>query len=150
MSNVSLVYQGLIQKVSGLFPDKTRIPNPYNLQDNIDKLLCDGFGIKVGPESGSEYAEFNSFTVSRTFSVVLTREMVATSSDSDVPDDISLKLLEDIYEARKMIFGPEKMGLSSILNVSIGSSDGVNEVKSGQRKFLSTEFSFSIDINENF
>jgi hypothetical protein len=76
--------------------------------------------------------------------------MVATSSDSDVPDDISLKLLEDIYEARKMIFGPEKMGLSSILNVSIGSSDGVNEVKSGQRKFLSTEFSFSIDINENF
>lgn len=150
MSNVTNVYNGLLEKLAEKFPAKSRIPNPYNLPDNIDNFLIDGFGVKVGPEGQSEFVEFNSFCVNREFTIVFTREMVATSSNTDVPDDISLKLLEDIYEARKMITAPDKMGISSIQKADNGSASGVTEVKAESRKYLSMEVSFNIDINESF
>lgn len=150
MSNVSLVYDGLLTKLNALFPAKSRIPNPYSLEQNIDNFLVDGFGLKVGPESPSEFVEYNSFTLARQFSVVLTSEMVSTASDTDVQDDISTNLLEDVYIARKMIFAPDRMGLAAVQKADIGSSSEITAVKVGQRKFLSIEFSFSIDINESF
>lgn len=150
MSNVSLVYSGVLDKLAALYPLKARIPNPYNLENNNDNFLIDGFGLKVGDQSPSEFVEYNSFTVARVFTVVLTSEMIATPSNTDVQDDIGKILLEDVYKATRLMFAPDRMDLSSIQNVEMGSSGGIVEVKAGERKFLSIEVSFTIDINEVF
>jgi hypothetical protein len=147
MSNITNIYTNVLTKLAALHPLKARIPNPYSLPDNNDNFLISGYGLKVGGSTPIGF-ENDSFVNQRIFSVVYTYEATATNSDTDVPDDISLKLLEDVYEAQRMFFAEDKMGIPEILSVDLGSCSEIAPIGTG-RKFLSIEVSFTIAIREN-
>lgn len=147
MSNITTIYQGIIAACVAQWTTKTRIPNPYSLPDNADNFLRDSWGIKVGPSSPVPFENL-SFMTKREITMVFTREMVATDSDTDVPDDIGTRLLEDVYEAQNMFYGVDKMGISQIQNVELGSTSAIAQVRSGKNKFLAIEATFTLDILE--
>lgn len=150
MSKITEVYKGIVAQLTTLFPNKTRIPYAYSLKDNIDRFLVNGWGIKVEGSGSSTFVEYCSFAMDRTFSIVISREYIATDSDTKIQDDVSLFLLEDTAAVQKLFVGPEKMGIDEILIVDISGDDGVTEVLVGKRKFLSMELRFQIGINESF
>lgn len=147
MSKVTKAYEGIICQLQKLYPNKSKIPNPYSLPDNIDKFLIDGFGIKIDNGDPVE-SEFCVFSIGQQVSIVLTRELVATDSDTKVHDDINLKLLEDVYKLRKMMSSPDRLDVSSISIVNLGGNSGVTEVIAGKRKYLSIEVAFILEIEE--
>lgn len=150
MSNVTVIYDQIISKLGTLFPTRTRIPNPYSLVDNNDRLLKFGYGLKVGSASFSEF-EFCSRVSQRTFSVVFTYEMYRTDSDFFQFDDVSKKLLEDVNTIQGLFFNYNELDIEqNILKVDI---DSVSEVEmvlgSGNTKYLSMEASFLFQIKED-
>lgn len=149
MSKITPVYRGVMEKLAEIFPQKSLIPDPYDLKNNVDNLLTEGYGLKVGGDNPVT-TDWCSFSNARTFTVVFTREMVATASNPDIPNDTSLLLLEDIYESRHLMNSPDRLGITQIDNVELGGSTPVTEVFVGKRKFLSMECDFNITISENY
>lgn len=147
---VVTVYDKILSELSDLFPEKTRIPYPYTLEDNSNQFLANGYGIKLG---GGNYEplEWTSFTVSRTVSVVVTREVFRTDGDDIGLDDIVRGLLEDIHVIQKRLYGMDATSGNSVevMKVDIGSVSGVEEV-AAKSKFLSMEAEFTFQITDSF
>ena len=148
MSKISTVYDAMLTRLGVLYPNKTRIPNPYNIEDNNDNFLIDGFGLIVD-SSAVQPHEFCNFNVERTFTVILTREMIATDSDETKYDSVAKLLLEDVYTLQKDFYNVNQLASeASIEQISLGPSSGVSEIFSGKINHLSIETSFLIQVRE--
>jgi hypothetical protein len=149
MSKVTAVYDALVQELETLYPNKTRIPYPYSLQDNNLRFLIDGYGMTIGSSTFEQF-EFCNFMNARDVSVVITKEVFRTDSDAHVIDDITKSLLEDIYEVQKLFYSYNELGVpNDIAKVEIGSVSEVEEVISGKQSFLSMTASFQFFIIES-
>jgi hypothetical protein len=149
MSNASIIYDTIIEKLEDTFSEKTRIPNPYVLADNNDNLLRDGVGLVVGSASFEPF-EFCNFVVGRTFTVVFTREMVRLDSSHEEYDTMSKLFLEDVYELQKLFFNYNELGIeANILKVDIVSSSEVSAI-SDKNNFYSITAEFNFSIKESF
>lgn len=149
MSKVTAVYDAILTELASLFPSKTRIPYSYSLADNNARFLMDGYGLNIGPSSFEPF-EFCNFMNSREVSVVITREVFRTDSDSSVIDDITKSLLEDIYDVQKLFYSYNELNVpNDIAKVDLGSVSAVEEVLSGKQSFLSMTASFQFFIIES-
>jgi hypothetical protein len=148
MSKITSVYNAIITELANLFPNKTRIPYAYSLPDNNLRFLSDGYGMTIGSSSFEQF-EFCDFMNVRDVNVVLTKEVFRTDSDSDVIDDITRTLLEDIYEVQKLFYSYNELGVpNDIAKVDIGSVSAIEEVLSGKQSFLSMTATFQFYIIE--
>lgn len=149
MSKISTVYDAILVELASIFPNKTRIPYPYSLPDNNARFLIDGYGLSIGSSSFEQF-EFCNFMNSREVTVVVTREVFRTDSDSAVIDDITKALLEDIYDVQKLFYSYNELNVpNDIAKVDIGSVSAVEEVISGKQSFLSMTASFQFFIVES-
>lgn len=148
MSKISTVYDALLVELASLFPDKTRIPYAYSLPDNNARFLIDGYGLTIG-SSTFEPFEFCDFMNIRDVSVVFTKEVFRTDSDSAIIDDISKSLLENVYEVQKLFYSYNELNVpNDIAKVDIGSVSAIEEVLAGKQSFLSMTATFNFYIIE--
>jgi hypothetical protein len=148
MSKVSTIYDALLTELESLFPDKTRIPYAYSLPDNNARFLSDGYGLIIGSSSFEPF-EFCDFMNIRDVSVVFTKEVFRTDSNSDVIDDITKLLLENVYEVQKLFYSYNELNVpNDIAKVDIGSVSGIEEVLTGKQSFLSMNATFQFYIIE--
>lgn len=148
MSKITTIYDTLLVELQSLFPDKSRIPYPYSLPDNNARFLVDGYGLTMGSSSFEQF-EFCNFMNSREISVVITKEVFRTDSDSSVIDSVSKSLLESVYELQKLFYSYNELGIpNDIAKVDIGSVSAIEEVISGKQSFLSMTASFNFFIIE--
>jgi hypothetical protein len=149
MSKITSVYDALLSELAALYPTKTRIPYPYSLSDNNARFMIDGYGLVIG-DSLFEQFEFCNFMTARTVSVVLTKEVIRTDSNYDVVDDIVKAMLENVYEVQKLFYSYNELGVpNDIAKVEIGSVSGVEEVTSGNSRFVSMTAIFQFSILES-
>lgn len=151
MSNASVVYEKILSEIQTLFPEKSRIPYPYSLEDNQSHFLANGYGLKVG-SAEYEPLEFSNFVVARNIAVVVTREVFRTDSDEVVIDDIVKALMDDIYVVQRKLYEMDATSGNSlqVIKVDVGSVSGVQTVTSSNSKFLSMEAEFSFKITDSF
>ena len=147
MSKISTVYDQLLTTLAALYPNKSRLINAYDPEDNPDGLLRDGYGLKLG-DAPIVNDEFCNFSSDRLFSIVLTREVLAIGEVT--PVDAATKLmLEDIYTAQKDFSNADQIGIeSSIEKIDLGTSSGVTYFVGEKIKFISMEFSVNIQVTE--
>jgi hypothetical protein len=132
-----------------IFPTKTRIPNSYDLSSNGNVFLRDSWGLKVSSSTSFEM-EFNTYANDREFSVVLTKEVIKTDTQTDQIDTVSKSLLEDVNTLQKELINSYQLGIySSIQLITLGSTTGITEVFATLEKFLSIEVSFNIKLSED-
>lgn len=148
MSNVTTIYNTILSELAKLYKNKTRIPNAYSLVDNNKNFLTDGYGLVIGDASYEEF-EFCNFVVNRTITVVLTKEMFRVDSATSETDDVSIKLLEDIYELQSLFYSYDELGIQeNILKIDIGSVTGVESFFNDKQNFISMSASFQFFIKE--
>jgi hypothetical protein len=149
MTKISNIYDALLTRVAILFPTKLRIPNAYSLASNGDPFLRDGWGLKVNSSNYYEM-EFNTYANDRQFSVVLTREIIKTDTQTSQIDAVSKLLLEDVNTLQKELINPSQLGiLDSIQIINLGSTTGINEVFTNNEKFLTIELVFNVKLSED-
>lgn len=148
MSNVTTIYNTILSELAKLYKNKTRIPNAYSLVDNNKNFLTDGYGLVIGDASYEEF-EFCNFVVNRTITIVLTKEMFRVDSATSETDDVSIKLLEDIYELQSLFYSYDELGIQeNILKIDIGSVTGVESFFNDKQNFISMSASFQFFIKE--
>ena len=150
MSKVSTVYSRIVEVLAELYPQHTRIPNPYSIPDNNNNFLKKGYGLKVGDSSFVPF-EFCDWMTGRVFSVVFTREIVRLDSDAEKYDDMTPLFLEDVYKVQERFFNYNELGIEAeIAQVELGSVTGLEAFSNGKNNFYQMEASFTFSIKESF
>lgn len=149
MSNISTVYTAIISKLSEIYPNKTRIFNPYELKDNASIVMKDSYGLKVN-EATREDLDFCKLSVSRSFTLVLVRGLATTSNNDAAFDPVSMAILEDQQLFLNAFWSPSEIGApGSIDRIDFSNIGGIEFVVSDEKKFLFSEIEFTILISES-
>lgn len=149
MSKITTVYDTLLTVIAAIFPEKTRLFDPYTLTDNPEHICRDGYGVRKG-DTSFEAAEFKSFMDAHGFEVVLTREVVRAESQVTPLDDQVKALLEDAFELRERVYRYDELGITTdITAVNLEGVSGVEQFVAGRGKFLSVGVSFRILVQED-
>lgn len=151
MSNITIIYNRIVEVMASTFPDRTRIPNAYSLQDNDHMFLRSGYGIKVGSSSQStEYDEFCSRNTDQEIAIVFTEDVLRLDSDEKPVDDFSLVLLEAVNTVQDLFFSYNELDIQvNIAKIDIAGTTPIEPILGNDgNKFLSIETSFLILIKE--
>ena len=149
MSKISDVYNSLIDEVGTLFSAKTRLHNPYNLDENPDIVKKNSWGIKVDSAT-KEDQQFCDLSISRRFTLVLVRQFISLASKEDGFDAATLDLLEAQQSFSQLIVSPDELGQQSYIDIiNISDISGIQEMTSGEKKYLFSEVTFTITISES-
>lgn len=150
MSKISGTYDAIITSLASLFPNKTKIPYPYDLSEkNNHRFLDDGYGLIAGPQSFVEDSDFCRLQTIRSFSVVVTREVYRTDSDTTILDTNIKALLEDIYSVQSEFYSYTELNSpENILNVIPSGATELEEIVVGKSRFLAMTASFDFYVEE--
>jgi hypothetical protein len=148
MSKISTVYAALISSVTTAFSTKTRLHNPYEIEENPELIRKNAFGIKV-LDATREDIEFCNLSLSRSFSVVLVRQFVSLSGKEDGFDSVTSLILEDQQTLAGILFSPSEISqTSNIDRIEITNISGIQELTTGEKRYLFGEVTFNILISE--
>lgn len=148
MTKISEVYDAVLNELTVLYPNKTKIPNPYSLTDNQQQFLRDGYGLIVESSSRVE-SEFKSIVLEYSMTVILTNEIVRTDSDDELIDITAKALLEDIFAGQKRFFQVDELGISDKIRIiELGASASYETFVAGNNNFISGSYELLIQIKE--
>jgi len=148
MSKISDVYTAIIAQMEVLYPSKIRLHNPYELIENAAMVCKDSWGLAV-EDASREDLEYCNLSISRTFKVIFLRQFVTLSSKEDGFDAITALLLEDQQTFLNAFYSPDKLDQQSIIEkIDFTAISGVNQLVSGEKKYLFSEVTFNILISE--
>lgn len=148
MSKISTIYAALISAIEGQFPNKTRLHNPYSLEENPDLVRKDSWGLKVEGATREEI-EYCNLSLSRTFTIVFLRQFVSLAGKEDGFDVVTVSILEDQQDFAQLVFSPTELGVESdIARIDITNISGIQELATGEKKYLFGEITFNITISE--
>ena len=149
MSKISTIFDTLLTTIAALYPSKTRIPNPYIIDDNSNQFLRDGYGLRISPETPSD-SEFCRFSRTRTFGIVLTKEVITTDSQTSQLDTASKALLEDVYTIQKDFMNYDQIGINdSIEKIDMLGTSAIEFYKGEFIDIISIEVLFNIQVTDD-
>jgi hypothetical protein len=151
MSNISIVYDQFLVKLDEIYPAAsgwTRIRNAENITDNPITFMRQGYALRIDAQAPAP-SEFCSFETIRTFTVIISREIIRTDSQYTQTDDVNKLLLEDVYQIQKRFYNVDRIEIpGSIALLSLAGTTGINELEGGKNNFKFIEVSFDVNIKE--
>lgn len=148
MSKITTVYNAVISSIETLFPNKGRLHNPYNLEENPELVRKDSWGLKVETATREE-TEFCNLSLNRTFTIVFLRQFVTLAGKEDGFDAVTVAILEDQQAFSSLFYSPNEIGqTSNIDRIDITNISGIQEMVSGEKRYLFGEITFNILISE--
>lgn len=149
MSRITNVYNALVTQLSTTLSGKIRLHNPYNLEENAAIVAKDSWGLRVESATKQDQ-EFCNLSLERSFTVVLMRQMVSLASKEDGFDAVTVGMLEDQQSVAALLSSPNELGQESIIDfINITDISGIQEMTSGEKKYLFSEVAFTITISES-
>ena len=148
MSKISTIYPAIISTIETLFPAKTRLHNPYNVEENPDLVRKNAWGLRV--ESAEKVdQEFCDLSLSRQYTVIFVRNFVSLQGKEDGFDATTVSILEDQQSLTSALYSTDRIGQSALIDIiDIVSISGVQELKTDEKKYLLCEVTFTITISE--
>lgn len=148
MSKITDVYSAIIDKIETIFPNKTRLHNPYTLEENPDLVRKDSWGLRV-EAANREELEYCNLSLSRTFTIVFVRQFVSLAGKEDGFDATTIGILEDQQTFANAFYSPTELGEQAAIDrIDFSNISGIQELASGEKKYLYGEITFNILISE--
>jgi hypothetical protein len=112
-------------------------------------MVCkNSWGIAV-EDASRENLEYCNLSILRTFKAIFLRQFVTLSSKEDGFDAITALLLEDQQTFLNAFYSPDEIGQQGIIErIDFTTISGVNQLVSGEKKYLFSEVTFNILISE--
>ena len=149
-TSISTVYDAILTELGTIFASKTRIPNAYSLQDNPVQFLRDSYGLRVDAAVETQ-RDFCTFSRSRDFTVILTREVIKTEIQTTQVDAAVKAILEDVYTLQLHFKAADQIGAATSIDIiNIGAFTGIDYFIFEKSNFMTTEVSFSINVSNSF
>lgn len=148
VSKVSVIYSAIIDKMEALYPTKIRLHNPYELTENPEIVCKNSWGISV-EDASREDVEYCNLSIVRTFKATFLRQFITLASKEDGFDAVTALLLEDQQTFLNAFYSPDEIGQQGIIErIDFTSISGINQLVSGEKKYLFSEVTFNILISE--
>ena len=135
MTEISDIYDAIITRVDALLPNHKRLPNPFELDQNPDQYLRQGWTFRV--ESGQNTNRHQGCQESHenNFSIIITRSFSGGDLRVDKKDDTQKALLED-FQLLMDDFEQTPI-LDSVHKFRYDTHDAITPVKGDEVRFLS-------------
>ncbi len=132
------------------FTTKTELGDAYDVGANTLGSLINGWAVRIG-DSGRGEAEYSGNIASlQRFSVILTREVVATDGDP-VPMVTAIKAIkDDILTLQRSFLMNDNMGLQSTVEmIDYESTDRIQTGRADDYRWIHTAVNFNAAIRES-
>lgn len=128
MSTISTIHDTLLSTLSSVLPPTYRqLPNPYEIEDNNELFLTQGYGVAIGAGSRTDRLINCSASWERNFNIILVNQVTTTDHDITAKQTIAKNLLEDHYAV--FINLENNASLSSLtINSQVDSDSGIQFV----------------------
>ena len=148
MSKITDVYSAVIDQIETLFPTKTRLHNAYNLEENPEIVRKDSWGLRVETAT-REDTEFCNLSLNRQFTIVFLRHFISLAGKEDGFDAVTVSILEDQQSFSNLFYSPSELGEQAIIDrIEISNISGIQELATGEKRYLYGEITFNILISE--
>ena len=148
MSKITDVYSAVIDQIETLFPTKTRLHNAYNLEENPEIVRKDSWGLRVETAT-REDTEFCNLSLNRQFTIVFLRHFISLAGKEDGFDAVTVSILEDQQAFSNVFYSPSELGEQAIIDrIEISNISGIQELATGEKRYLYGEITFNILISE--
>lgn len=152
MSNVTLGFQAVVQRMSDLFPEAdgwTRLPNPYKPEENPDQFLRQGWGVALGPASNTNRLVNCKFSIERTLIITLARKFEGTENDDIGKANTELAIFEDQFAMIKELETDVSVNGNAMYTKYV-TDGGIEYVRGNTDKFLMVRTEVTLEYLENF
>lgn len=147
MSKIATIHDGLITSLAALLPNHQRIANPYDVANNPDTVLKQGFGLAVNDGENTERLVGCKISIDRRFTIVITRRHMAVQNDAETQADAAVALLEDLKAVANE--AENNFGLStSTVAIKYISDTGIEPVRDTQENYLMVSITLSAEYFE--
>ena len=144
MTKIESAYNSIIEACNDLYPMKSRLHNPYTLEENPDVIKKDSWGIRTNGANREEQ-DLCNLSLNRSFTFILIRQLVSLAGKEDGFDSITVKLLNDQQSFLERFYKSDNLGnLDNIDLVEIGDVSGIQSLVTDEKKYLFCEITFSI------
>ena len=144
MSTVSTIYDAIVSKMAGLYPNYHRIANPYDIGANPEIMLKKSWGIAIGPGVNTERFVGCLSSWERTITIAFMRQVVKTENDATGKASVEKLLLEDAntllldLEADPTISG-------SVIKTVFADDSGIQYVQGRESSYLAIEIGLRVE-----
>jgi hypothetical protein len=147
MSNVSDCYDAFVARIEAVLPNHTRLSNPYEIEQNIEPLMIQGWGLGMGASTNTNRELSCRVSIRRQFSLVLTRKFYALEADAESKASTEKELLEDqLLVIKDLCSNSDLSGLIGV--VDFESDGGIEQVYGEKDQFLALRSTFTAEIWE--
>ena len=148
MSAVSSAYDAVITAIESQLPNHKRLSNPYDVEENTDLFLRQGYGLVLGPGENSKRNLCNVLSIRRTFQVIISRKYAATELNASGKATTEKQIMEDL-KTLIAYFETNTTLNTGVRVVGFESDSGIQFVKkSATDMYLFTEGIFEIEYFE--
>lgn len=148
-TKITSVYNAVINSMENLFPNKTRIFDSRNIENNPTPFLKDGWGIRYEGANLAE-GEFCNIHLEHEFTAILTKEFTNMGDQTSVFDVTMKDLLEDAYLIQNKFYAFDQLDIpDNIETTNIRTTSGILSALEDKENFVYMEINFTIEIKEN-
>lgn len=144
MSNFSDLYDAIVTRVETVFPNHTRLPNPYKIEENNEAFLRQGWGLSMTSGTNSNRQLSCSISIQRSFTISLVRKFYAVESNVDNKVTVEKQLIEDQLLLIKDLCDNSSLDATNSL-VDFESDDGIEYVYGDKDNFLVLNSTFRVE-----
>lgn len=148
MSKIEDIYDAIVTQIESELSGYTRIPNPYDVQNNTFLHLRKGFGIEIGPGSNTERYVGCLSTWERTYTIILVKQVVTTQNNTAVRVMIEKEILDDHELLFKAFETNNSLGGIAMKTV-VQSDGGISFLDIDNQKFLSMSIFLNVEYQLN-
>ncbi len=146
MTNFTDLYSKILATIPTLtgFNTKTKINDPYNLENNNTKFLRDGWGVTVGSDTPLiPTYKIPDFVSNQEFTVVLTRAVPALSIDSVLMETAVLALKTDLNIIEKD-FTTTRFGIADkVQEINISTITSIENIFTDKNNHITASITFN-------
>lgn len=149
MSSITDIVDQIYSNIATNFSTKSELFDPYDILNNDEQRLENGYGVVVGPASNQASTDNVFEVVNREVGVILSRVLFETDYDSSVRKSYEKQLLEDGLSITQDLYAD--VDLSGMLSsIKFVADSGIDYVVLGEdeRRYIFTALTFTIKYRE--
>lgn len=147
-TKITAIYDRLIVDIEAAISGYTRIPNPYEADQNPELFLRKGYGLGIGPAENTRRMVCAYFSMKRIFTIVLINQILTTDMNSTARGNCERDMMEDHYSLIKYLEGDNNLGGNAVKTIFTDDS-GIQFVEGEIGKYVMCEINIEVEYLES-
>ena len=146
-TSISTIYDNLFTLVETLFPTKTELPDPYNIEANPSIILKDGYGVAWNDGDVNDELAGRAYAEERNLSIIFTGRIARLDTNTSARRVVEKSLLE----SRRSLINQIKKNSPSLKGAEyfeFVSDEGILSVNDEKQNIIYLKINFAIRYSE--